>query len=48
MDSVGAIRTRPAPPCGADTADVLRQLGYSDGQIVEMKESGAVGTVKKN
>jgi len=48
MDSVGAIRTRPAPPCGADTADVLRQLGYSDGQIVEMKESGAIGMTNQN
>jgi crotonobetainyl-CoA:carnitine CoA-transferase CaiB-like acyl-CoA transferase len=48
MDSVGTIKMRPAPPCGADTADVLRQLGYSDGQIVEMKENGAIGTIKKN
>ena len=46
MESVGRITTRPAPPCGADTAELLRSLGYTDGQIAEMEECGAIGTAK--
>ncbi len=31
---------RPAPELGADTAEALRGVGYSDGEIAAMRESG--------
>ena len=37
MDSVGEVKTKPAPPCGADTARVLRELGYTDREIAAME-----------
>lgn len=42
MDSVGQLKTIPAPTVGADTADIMKTLGYSDGEIARMKETGAV------
>jgi alpha-methylacyl-CoA racemase len=33
--------TRPAPAFGEHTDEVLREAGYSDGEIAAMKESGA-------
>ena len=42
MDSVGALKTIPAPQVGADTDVVLQQLGYSPEAIAEMKSSGSV------
>ena len=41
MDSVGVIKTIPAPGIGADTDKVLRQLGYTDEQIQALKACGA-------
>jgi formyl-CoA transferase len=35
------IRT-PTPPADADTADVLRSVGYSDAEIADMRGSGAI------
>jgi crotonobetainyl-CoA:carnitine CoA-transferase CaiB-like acyl-CoA transferase len=32
---------RPAPAFGEHTDDALREAGYSDAEIEEMKESGA-------
>ncbi len=46
MGSVGKVKTRPAPPCGADTAEVLRRLGYTDREIERLEESGAIHTAK--
>ena len=46
MDSVGKVSTHPAPPCGADTAEVLRRLGYTDREIERLEESGAIHTAK--
>ena len=42
MDSVGEVKTIPAPGVGADTAAVLRSLGYTQEQVDAMNESGAV------
>ncbi len=42
MDSVGELKTRPAPGVGADTVAVLQQLGYTQEQIASMRDSGAV------
>ncbi|HST76450.1 MAG TPA: CoA transferase [Acetobacteraceae bacterium] len=35
------VRT-PTPEADADTADVLRSVGYSDGEIAEMRARGAI------
>jgi formyl-CoA transferase len=37
----GALRT-PAPPLGADTDAVLRELGLGDAQIALLRERGIV------
>ncbi len=37
-----AIPDRPGPKLGADTDDILRQLGYADDEIAALKKSGAV------
>lgn len=42
MDSVGQLKTKPAPAVGADTQVVLTQLGYTQEQIAAMQASGAV------
>ena len=42
MDSVGSLKTVPAPQIGADTDAVLQQLGYSSDAIEAMKASGAI------
>ena len=47
MDSVGKVTTKPAPPCGADTVAILRDLGYTEEQISSMEASGAVGIAKE-
>lgn len=42
MESLGTVRTRPAPKVGADTESILKRLGYSQEKIQQMKETGAV------
>ena len=42
MDSVGPIKTKPAPYIGANTAEVAKSLGYTDQQIAEMIAAGAI------
>ncbi len=42
MDSVGEIKTVPAPKVGADTEEVLRGMGYTEEQIAAMEETGAI------
>ena len=42
MDSVGELRTVPAAKVGADTRQVLLDLGYTQEQIQAMEASGAV------
>ena len=48
MDSVGLPVTKCAPYVGADTVQVLRDLGYDEETIAGMCESGAVATEKQN
>jgi crotonobetainyl-CoA:carnitine CoA-transferase CaiB-like acyl-CoA transferase len=36
------FRARPAPQLGADSESILRQLGYSDERIIELKIAGVV------
>ncbi|HZQ57590.1 MAG TPA: CoA transferase, partial [Acidimicrobiales bacterium] len=40
---IGAPIARPAPPLGADTADVLADMGLSDDEVALLRASGAVG-----
>lgn len=42
MNSVGKVKTQIAPRVGADTAEVLLSLGYTQQQINEMAQSGAI------
>jgi len=48
MDSVGEIRTVPAPKIGTHTEEVLKGLGYTEEQISAMEQSGAILTRKDN
>lgn len=42
MDSVGLLHTRIAPGVGADTRDILEEVGYDPVQIDQMLAAGAV------
>jgi len=42
MNSVGTLETVPAPGIGAHTAEILKNLGYSEEQVEAMNRSGAV------
>lgn len=42
MESVGTLHTVPAPGIGADSAEILKNLGYTDAQLKEMQVSGAI------
>ena len=42
MDSVGELATTPAPAVGADTAEVLTKLGYTEDQLKNMEIAGAI------
>ena len=42
MDSVGKLRTVPANSIGADTEEILMELGYTSEQIKAMSDSGAI------
>ena len=42
MDSIGPVKTVPAPAVGADTHEILQSLGYTDDQIAALKVSGAI------
>lgn len=46
MDSVGLLKTIPAPAVGHDTVSVLKELGYTDEQVAQLCKSGAVSTKK--
>jgi len=47
MDSVGELKSVPAPKLGTHTADVLAGLGYTPEQIAKMEEDGAIKTRKE-
>ena len=42
MDSVGTLKTTPAPAVGADTEEILQSLGYTESQIAALQKSGAI------
>ena len=42
MDSVGQLKTTPAPLVGANTKEILQKLGYSPEDISNMETSGAI------
>lgn len=44
MDSVGELKTQCAPLLGTNTREVLAELGYSEQEIEQMKQTGAIGT----
>ena len=41
MDSLGKLKTTPAPEIGADTAQILKELGYSSEEAEKLIASGA-------
>ena len=47
MESVGRVPSKPAHKVGQDTVAVLQELGYSEAEIGDMIESGAVSTKRK-
>jgi crotonobetainyl-CoA:carnitine CoA-transferase CaiB-like acyl-CoA transferase len=42
MDSMGPVKTKPAPAIGADTESILQNLGYSQEAIESMRQAGAI------
>lgn len=42
MDSVGELRTVPAPGVGAHSAEILKELGYTDAQLKDMEKNGVI------
>ena len=44
MESVQGLRTVPAPLCGGDTMEVLKELGYSDEEIAKLLSDGIAKT----
>jgi hypothetical protein len=47
MDSLGPVKTQIAPLVGADTAEVLLNLGYTQEQIDAMDAAGSIRVLKK-
>ena len=46
MESVGKIITKPSAPVGADTKEILENIGYTSEQIESMEKNGAVFTAQ--
>ena len=44
MNSLRKLKTIPASPIGWDTETVLRDIGYSDEQITQLKRSDIIRT----
>ena len=42
MDSVGELRTEPTRPVGADTEEILKENGYTDDQLDQMRAAGVI------
>lgn len=42
MDSVGVVPTEPTKPVGADTWDVLKNYGYTEEQLEQLKKNGVI------
>ena len=43
MDSVGLLKTTPAPHVGKHTKSILKELAYSDEEICAMHQAGSIG-----
>lgn len=44
MESVGSVKTNPAPKIGGETAEFMKKRGYSDEQIAALEAEGAIRT----
>lgn len=42
MDSVGELMTEPTKAIGADTEEVLKEYGFTEEQLAEMRSQGAI------
>lgn len=47
MDSLGLLHTKTAPGVGADTAQILKDLGYGEEEVAQLCSEGAVATEKQ-
>ncbi len=47
IEGVTVPKTKPVPYIGGDSAEILRKLGYSEEQIREMADAGAIVVDKK-
>ena len=42
MDSIGALHTEPTKKIGADTEAVLKEYGYTEEQLAQMRAAGII------
>ena len=42
MDSIGELHTMPTKAIGEDTAEVLKEYGYTDQQLAQMRSAGVI------
>lgn len=42
MDSIGELKTEPTKPVGADTENVLKELGYDNNELSELRKLGVI------
>lgn len=42
MDSIGMLKTEPTKPIGIDTENVLKELGYKDDVLCELRKLGVI------
>ena len=42
MDSIGELHTVPTKAIGEDTMEVLKEYGYTDQQLAEMRSAGVI------
>jgi len=47
MNSVGELKTVPAPEIGADTEEIMKELGYTAEETAKLNESGIVKVGKR-
>ena len=43
MPALGVRQNRPPPALGEHTGEVLAELGYTDDEVRELREAGALG-----
>jgi crotonobetainyl-CoA:carnitine CoA-transferase CaiB-like acyl-CoA transferase len=42
MDSIGELHTEPTRPIGADTEAVLKEYGYTDAEVADLRAAGII------